>query len=42
MLSPARHLYESLGFTLTEEKQGLMGEVPVTEERWDLVFEPGK
>jgi len=42
MLSPARHLYESLGFTLTEEKQGLMGEVPVIEERWDLVLQPGK
>ncbi|MDY7001735.1 MAG: GNAT family N-acetyltransferase [Thermodesulfobacteriota bacterium] len=42
MLSPARHLYESLGFTLTEEKQGLMGEVPVIEERWDLVIKPEK
>ncbi len=42
MLAPARHLYRSLGFTLTEEKQGLMGGVPVVEERWDLALEPEK
>ncbi len=36
ILHPARALYESFGFRLTEEKQGSMGGLSMVEERWEL------
>jgi len=37
-LEPARKLYQSFGFKLTESIDGTMGGKPSTEQRWELIF----
>lgn len=35
-LMPARHLYASIGFRVTETRENLEWGTPIREERWDL------